>query len=69
MATTGTQLTAIPMGVVGWDQFVTAHPDALVLTRDTGHERDYGRNPYPGYDDPDGDLLVEPPKGAIRACP
>ncbi len=28
-ALTGTQLTAIPMGVVGWDQFVTAHPDAL----------------------------------------
>lgn len=30
---TGTQLTAIPMGVVGWDQFVAAHPEALVLTQ------------------------------------
>lgn len=66
---TGTQLTAIPMGVVGWDQFVTAHPDALVLTRDTGHERDYGRNPYPGYDDPDGGLLVEPPEGRDPRLP
>jgi len=24
-----------------------------VLSRDTGHSRDYGRNPYPGYDDVD----------------
>ena len=60
-ALTGTQLKAIPMGVVGWAQFLSAHPDALVLTRDTGHTRDYGRNPYAGYDDPDGALLVEPP--------
>lgn len=58
---TGTQLKAIPMGVVGWAQFLDAHPGALVLTRDTGHTRDYGRNPYAGYDDPDGELLVEPP--------
>ena len=60
-ALTGTQLEAIPMGVVGWAQFRTAHPDAPVLTRDTGFDRDYGRNPYVGYDEPDGGLLVEPP--------
>lgn len=68
-ALTGTQLTAIPMGVTGWDQFVTAHPDARVLTRDTGYERDYGRNPYPGYDAPDGGLLVEPPDGRDPRLP
>ena len=28
-----------------------AHPDGLVLSRDTGFAKDYGRNPYPGYDD------------------
>jgi len=66
---TGTQLEAIPMGVVGWDQFRTAHPDALVLTRDTGHQRDYGRNPYAGYDNPSGDLLVEPPEGRDPRLP
>ena len=55
---TGTQLTSIPMGVVGWKRFREAHPDAAVLTRDTGHHRDYGRNPYAGYDEPDGSLLV-----------
>jgi hypothetical protein len=68
-ALTGTQLEAIPIGVVGWDQFRTAHPDALVLTRDTGFDRDYGRNPYTGYDDPDGGLLVEPPGGRDERLP
>jgi len=68
-ALTGTQLEAIPIGVVGWDQFRTAHPDAMVLTRDTGHHRDYGRNPYTGYDDPDGGLLVEPPGGRDPRMP
>jgi hypothetical protein len=68
-ALTGTQLEAIPMGVVGWDQFRTAHPDALVLTRDTGHDRDYGSNPYAGYDDPTGGLLIEPPGGRDPRLP
>jgi hypothetical protein len=54
---TGTQLKAIPMGTVGWTDFLAAHPDALVLTRDTGHDRPYGQNPYVGYDDPTGGLL------------
>lgn len=62
-ALTGTLLEAIPMGIVGWDQFRTAHPDAQVLTRETGFDRDYGRNPYAGYDEPAGALLVEPPGG------
>jgi hypothetical protein len=66
---TGTQLEAIPTGVVGWDQFRTAHPDTLVLTRQTGHVRDYGRNPYVGYDEPTGGLLVEPPGGRDPRLP
>jgi hypothetical protein len=66
---TGTQLEAVPMGVVGWEQFRTAHPDALVLTRETGFERDYGRNPYVGYDEPDGGLLVAPPGGTDGRLP
>jgi hypothetical protein len=66
---TGTQLKAVPMGAVGWDQFRSAHPESLVLTRDTGFDRDYGRNPYAGYDTPDGDLLVEPPGGRDPRLP
>jgi hypothetical protein len=66
---TGTQLKAIPMGVVSWKQFRASNPDALVLTRETGFRRDYGRNPYTGYDDPDGDLLVDPPGGTDGRLP
>ncbi len=58
---TGLELESIPLGTVGWDQFREAHPDALVLNRDTGFERDYGRNPYPGYDEPGSRLLYPLP--------
>lgn len=66
---TGTELEAIPIGVVGWAQFRAGHPDALVLTRDTGFDREYGRNPYVGYDEPGGGLLVEPPGGIDGRLP
>jgi len=58
---TGTQLEAIPIGVVGWDQFRTAHPEALVLNRDTGYDRHYGVNPYLLYDLPTSDTLFPLP--------
>ncbi len=47
---TGTRLTPIPMGIVDWARFVEEHPDAWVLSRETGFDRPYGRNPYAGYD-------------------
>ncbi len=58
---TGTRLTSIPMGAVGWGQFREEHPDARVLTRSTGHDRDYRTNPYVGYDDPDSDPIFALP--------
>ena len=60
---TGTKLKAIPMGVVGWSQFTAEHPGALVLSRDTGHDRSYGSNPYVGYDDPSSDPIFPLPDG------
>ena len=48
---TGTQLELIPMSTVSWADWRKANPDGLVLSRDTGYDRDYGDNPYPGYDD------------------
>jgi hypothetical protein len=48
---TGTELESFPVATVSWKDWRTAHPDGIVLSRDTGSERDYGRNPYPGYDD------------------
>ena len=50
---TGDELETLPVATVSWGEFRDAHPDGLVLSRETGFERDYGRNPYPGYDDVD----------------
>ena len=48
---TGTQLSTFPVSTVAWETFRSVHPDGLVLSRETGFARDYGRNPYVGYDD------------------
>ena len=48
---TGTQLHTFPVSVVSWADWRGAHPDSWVLSRDTGVDRDYGSNPYAGYDD------------------
>jgi hypothetical protein len=50
---TGTELERVPAQIVSWNDFRASFPEGLVLSRDTGHERDYGINPYPGYDDID----------------
>ena len=47
----GTTLTVLPAQIVSFAQARTLHPDAPVLSRETGFDRDYGRNPYAGYDD------------------
>lgn len=47
---TGTRLTFLPAQIVSLADFAAAHPDGDVLSRDTGFNRDYGRNPYVGYD-------------------
>ncbi len=46
----GERLIFIPSPILSWSEARRAHPDARVLSRDTGHVRDYGRNPYEGYD-------------------
>ncbi len=50
-ALTGTTLEGVSVQMASWATFRDAHPTALVLNRNTGFVRDYGRNPYPGYDD------------------
>jgi hypothetical protein len=49
----GAEVTQIPVQMLTWKQWREANPDGWVLSRDTGAERDYGRNPYVGYDDAD----------------
>lgn len=48
---TGKRLRPIPAQIVGFAQFAAAFPSGQVLSRETGFARDYGRNPYTGYDD------------------
>jgi hypothetical protein len=55
---TGAQLERIPVQTVTWAQWREAHPEGWVLSRDTGAERDYGRNPYVGYDEAASDPFL-----------
>ena len=52
----GAELEMLPMSTVAWGDFRQAHPDAEVLSRETGYDRPYGRNAYRGYDQGDGPL-------------
>ncbi|MEM9517001.1 MAG: DUF3179 domain-containing protein [Actinomycetota bacterium] len=51
-------LVDYPATIVGFDEWRTANPEGLVLTRETGVSRDYGVNPYPGYDDVNADPFL-----------
>ncbi|MDH3452970.1 MAG: DUF3179 domain-containing protein, partial [Gammaproteobacteria bacterium] len=58
----GDVLTQLPTRIVAFQDFVESHPEGKVLSTETGYFRDYGRNPYTGYDDIDNSpfLLSEP---------
>ncbi len=64
---TGDFLTIVPSQLISFEQFREAYPDAPVLSRETGHRRNYGENPYAGYDDIDNSpfLLQEEVPGEI----
>ncbi|HSM70237.1 MAG TPA: DUF3179 domain-containing protein [Anaerolineales bacterium] len=47
----GTQLDFYPASIVSWESFKSKYPNGDVLSKDTGFGRNYGRNPYTGYDD------------------
>ncbi|MBI4214013.1 MAG: DUF3179 domain-containing protein [Chloroflexi bacterium] len=47
----GARLRMVPASVVAWADFKRQRPNGRVLSRETGFQRDYGRNPYVGYDD------------------
>lgn len=49
----GQTLAVIPSQLISFQQFADHFPDADVLSRDTGHSRPYGQNPYAGYDNVD----------------
>ena len=49
----GKTLTLVSSQLLSFRQFREHHPEGMVLSRDTGHDRRYGQNPYVGYDDVD----------------
>ncbi len=48
---TSAKLPFLPAFIIGWETFKESYPEGRVLSRETGHSRSYGSNPYPGYDD------------------
>lgn len=45
----GTTLPQLPAKHTSWEAWQNEYPDTLVLSRDTGFRRNYGRSPYRGY--------------------
>jgi hypothetical protein len=51
----GTELVARPSPLMSWGEFIHNYPTGKVLDwEQTGVRREYGRNPYAGYDTLDG---------------
>jgi len=46
----GAELKTLPAAIVAWRDWKRAFPQGQVLSRETGYQRAYGRNPYVGYD-------------------
>lgn len=82
---TGQRLTPLPIFHGKWAAWRSRHPDTRVLSFDTGHSRDYTRDPYAGYENSsrlyfpvENESALLPPKtlvfgvaraGAARAYP
>jgi hypothetical protein len=47
---TGSRLLRLPVQIVSWHDFRTVYPRGMVLSEQTGFDRPYGQNPYPGLD-------------------
>jgi hypothetical protein len=50
---TGTRLEVLESQTLSFADFRARYPEGEVLSRQTGFQRDYGRNPYERYDKPD----------------
>jgi hypothetical protein len=51
---TGARLDILFMQVLEFGEVAEKYPDTLVLSTDTGYERNYFRNPYSGYEGSSG---------------
>ena len=46
----GSDLTPLPAWLESWAGYLGRNPDGLVMAEPKGHRRNYGTNPYTGYD-------------------
>jgi len=46
----GRKLDPLVIAHTSWEDWRARHPETLVLSTATGHRRNYGRNPYLGYE-------------------
>lgn len=65
---TGTRLKILPSQIMAFEQFIEIYPNGKVLSKETGHQRPYGDNPYAGYDDVNNTPLFmdESPDGRLK---
>ncbi len=54
---TGQVLKMLPSQMIPFEEFARVYPEGLVLSRQTGHSRPYGRNPYTGYEFGSGPIM------------
>jgi hypothetical protein len=47
---TGAELTWLPSMLISYEEFFTTYPDGWILSTETGHDMEYGMNPYVSYD-------------------
>ena len=53
---TGERLRMVAAQTLSWEVARETYAGARVLSKDTGHDRPYGRNPYTGYDTGEGPI-------------
>lgn len=46
---TGKKLSTLPFKLTSWKKWKKSHPGTLVMSSDTGHKRDYSKDPYEDY--------------------
>ncbi len=54
----GTRLPLLPANTIAYADFKATYPGGKVLSLETGHQRQYGLNPYRSYDQPDLDPFL-----------
>jgi hypothetical protein len=56
----GAELTTVPLIEMRWESWKQRHPNTLVVSDDTGFQREYTRFPYQSYEKLDNDFLLFP---------